>query len=471
MPKAKLIPLILAGGSGTRLWPLSRGKMPKQFIGLVGDRSTYQQTLERFDDTTLFATPMVVTNSAFQSLAVQQARDVGMDVIVVLEPARRDSCAAILAGALVAAGDRPDTPVLAVPADHVIAECEPFLAAVRRGLDAVDDGRILVFGVKPTEPRTSFGYIRPGETLGEGLATVAEFVEKPDAATAQRFVDEGLLWNAGKFLFRADVLAGQVKAFEPAIHDAVLASVTQARRWEQFVKLDEAGFAEAPARSLDHAVMEKTDQAGVVIADYAFCDVGSWDAVLNANAPDPDGNRLVGEVKCINSRNCYVHSEGCLTAVIGLSDVVVVTSPDAVLVASRAGTQQIKELVADLAAERNHLVAEHVRSHRPWGWYQEVDRGDRFRVKRIVVEPGGRLSLQKHFHRAEHWVVVRGTAEVTVGDKVTSIRENEGLYVPPGHIHRLANPGRIPLELIEVQIGSYLEEDDIVRLDDQYNRT
>lgn len=471
MTADRVVPLVLAGGAGTRLWPLSRAKMPKQFIKLLGDRSTYQQTLQRVSDRALFEPPVVVTNVDFQSIAIQQARDVGLDITVVLEPVRRDSCAAIVAGAWMAAERGPQTPVMALAADHVIAEDALFVDAVRRGLDAAKDGHIVAFGLKPTEPRTSFGYIRPGQPLGDGVALIAEFVEKPDAPTAARYIAEGMLWNGGNFLFRADVLAGEVKRLEPGIHDAVAAAVAKAERTGGVIRLDAAAFAEAGARSLDYAVMERTDRAAVVTAGYRCSDIGTWQAVLEAGGADPDGNRLIGEVEALDTRNSYVRSEERLTAVVGLSDVVVVTTPDAVLVTSRAAAQRVKDLVARLDKHRKRLVNEHVRSHRPWGWYQEIDRGERFRVKRLVVEPGGSLSLQRHLHRAEHWVVVRGIAEVTVDGRAVMVHENESIDIPLGAVHRLANPGHIGLEIIEVQTGSYLEEDDIIRLDDPHRRT
>lgn len=470
MTADRVVPLILAGGAGTRLWPLSRAKMPKQFIKLLGDRSTYQQTLQRVLDRKLFEPPVVVTNVDFQSLAIQQARDVGLEITVVLEPVRRDSCAAIVAGAWVAAARGPQTPVLALAADHVIAEDALFVDAVRRGLAAAEDGHIVAFGLKPTEPRVSFGYIRPGRPLGEGVALIAEFVEKPDAPTAARYIAEGMLWNGGNFLFRADVLAGEVKRLEPGIHDAVAAAVAKAERAHGLIRLDPAAFSEAAARSLDYAVMERTDRAAVVMAGYRCSDIGSWQAVLEAGGADADGNRLIGEVEALDTRDSYIRSEDRLTAVVGMRDVVVVATPDAVLVTSRAAAQRVKDLVARLGGHRRRLVNEHVRSHRPWGWHQEVDRGERFRVKRLVIEPGGSLSLQKHLHRAEHWVVVRGIAEVTVDGRTAMVRENESIDIPLGAVHRLANPGHIALEIIEVQTGSYLEEDDIIRLDDPYRR-
>lgn len=470
MATDKVTPLVLAGGAGTRLWPLSRAKMPKQFLSLLGGRSTYQQALQRVSDKALFASPVVMTNADFQSVALRQAKELGLDVTVVLEPARRDSCAAIASGAMVAAAEDPRTLVLALAADHLIADDRPFIQAVRSAREAALADRIAVFGLVPSEPKTSMGYIRPGAKLCEGAHAVAEFVEKPDGATAARFISEGMLWNGGNFLFRADVLLGEVERFQPAIHAAISAAASKAQRSNGLVRLDGPSFEAASALSIDYAIMERTDKAAVVRSLYSFTDIGSWDAVLDASSTDPDGNSLIGPTQVIDTKRSYVRSEGSLTAVAGLEDVVVVTTPDAVLVASRRATQHIKSLVAKVEAAEKRLVTEHVRSHRPWGWYQEIDRGDRFRVKRIVVEPGGKLSLQKHHHRSEHWVVVRGTAEVTIGDRAQRVQENQSVYIEMGEIHRLANPGRIPLELIEVQTGSYLEEDDIVRLEDVYQR-
>jgi len=466
----RVTPLVLAGGAGTRLWPLSRAKMPKQFLSLFGGHSTYQQALLRVADASCFAPPYVVTNVDFQSVARRQAEEIGVEPTLVLEPARRESCAAIAAGARLAAASDPRMLVLALAADHLTPDRGAFLDAVVSAREAALAGHIVVFGLEPSEPRVSMGYIRPGKPLPGGARAVEAFVEKPELAAAARFIAEGMLWNGGNFLFRTDVLLAEVERLRPAIHAAAVAAADGAQRANGVARLDASAFEASPALSIDYAVMERTDKAAVVRASYPCLDIGSWDALLDASPTDAEGNSLIGPVQALDTRRSYVRSDGCLTAVAGLDDVVVVTTPDAVLVASRAATQGIKALVSRVEVAERRLVTEHARSHRPWGWYQEVDRGDRFRVKRIVVEPGGMLSLQRHRRRCEHWVVVKGVAEVTVGGEARRVLENQSVYIAMGQVHRLANPGEIPLELIEVQTGDYLEEDDIERIEDRYQR-
>jgi len=462
---------LLAGGTGTRLWPVSRDAMPKQFLPLVGKRSTYQQALERVRSPELFAPPIVMTSDDFRFFAQRQAQELGIDATIVLEPARRDSGPAIVAGAMIARRTDEQAVVFALAADHVILDPELFEKACRAAAAVAAAGRIAMFGIRPTEPKTSYGYIRRGEALDvAGANKVAAFIEKPDAATAARLIAEGCLWNSGNFMFRADTLIGEFARFEPEAAQAVEAGVDGSATDLGFVRLGADAFARAPARSIDYAVMERTDKAAVVEATFRWSDIGSWDAVLDVSERDEAGNALRGPVAAVEARNCIVHAEDRLTAVLGVEDLVVVTTPDAVLVLPRERAQDVKGLVARLKAQGRTEVKDHRRCHRPWGHYESIDAGERFQVKRIVVIPGGRLSLQTHMHRAEHWVVVRGTAEVTLGEEVRTVHENESIYVPIGAVHRLANPGRIPLELIEVQTGSYLGEDDIVRLDDIYKR-
>src|SRR5215472_12557644 len=453
MASPRIIPLVLAGGAGTRLWPVSRDAMPKQFLPLVGEKSTYQQALMRVSSPDLFAPPIVMTSDAFRFFARRQAEEIGVDATVVLEPIRRDSGPAIAAGAAFARSRDPDAIVLAIAADHVILDTDLFHDACRAGRDAAAQGAIVTFGIRPTAPKTSYGYIRCGEALGiPGASRVAAFVEKPDAETAAGYVAQGYLWNSGNFLFRADALLAELGRFEPAMAQAVGAAVAEAVADLGFVRLDEAAFGRATQKSIDYAVMEKTDRAAVVEGRFRWSDIGSWDAVFEVSSPDPAGNAASGPV-------------------LGVADLIVVTTPDAVLVLPRARAEDVKTLVAELRRKGRVEATEHRRVYRPWGHYESVDGGERFQVKRIVVVPGGKLSLQKHHHRAEHWVVVRGTAEVTVGDEVRVVHENESIYIPIGSVHRLANPGRIALELIEVQTGSYFGEDDIVRLEDVYRRT
>jgi len=330
----------------------------------------------------------------------------------------------------------------------------------------------VTFGIKPTEPKTSFGYILPGEAIGKtGVHTVNSFVEKPDSATAARYVRDGYLWNSGNFLFRADVLLSELARLEPAMAEAIEAAVATATTDLGFLRLQPEAFARAPQKSIDYAVMERTDRAAVVAGDFRWSDIGSWDALFDITPPDAAGNVVQGPVVAMDATGCVVHSDGQLVTVVGVKDLVVVSTSDAVMVVPRARSQEVRDLVAKLKADKRPEAADHKRVHRPWGYYESIDMGERFQVKRIVVTPGGKLSLQKHRHRAEHWVVVRGTAEVTIGDTIQNVHENESVYIPIGSVHRLANQGKIPLELIEVQSGSYLGEDDIERIEDIYKRS
>jgi mannose-1-phosphate guanylyltransferase/mannose-6-phosphate isomerase len=468
----KIIPVILAGGSGTRLWPVSRDALPKQFLPLVGERSTYQDTLLRVAAGDLFGPPIVITGADFRFFARRQAEEIGIDPTVVIEPMRRDSGPALAAAAVLARNSDPNAVVLALAADHVILDADEFRETCAAALKAAMDGRIVTFGITPSAPKTSYGYIRRGKLTGvDKVFAVEAFVEKPSAETAARYVADGYLWNSGNFLFRADVLLAELNRYEPAMAAAVEAAVAGASNDLGFIRLAAEAFADAPQKSIDYAVMEKTEHAAVIAGDFRWSDIGSWDAIFDITARDRSGNAIHGAVVTEDTRNCIIHSADKLTAVLGADDLVVVSTADAVLVVPRARAQDVRELVGKLKNARRTEATEHRRGHRPWGYYDSIDRGERFQVKRIVVQPGGTLSLQKHHHRAEHWVVVRGTAEVTIGTEIKSVHENESVYIPIGAVHRLANRGKIPLELIEVQTGSYLGEDDIVRIDDVYKRT
>jgi mannose-1-phosphate guanylyltransferase/mannose-6-phosphate isomerase len=468
----KIIPLLLAGGAGTRLWPVSRDALPKQFLALVGELSTYQQTLARVANPALFAPPIVITGSDFRFFARRQAEEIGVDATVLIEPMRRDSAPAVAAGAALARQRDPQAIVLALAADHVILDPDEFHAACAAGLQAAQAGQIVTFGITPTAPKTSYGYIRRGPVIGpDNVFQVAAFVEKPDAATAERYVSEGYLWNSGNFLFRAETLLTEMARFDPKLVEAVTASVKNAVIDLGFLRLAPEDFAKATQTSIDYAVMEKTDRAAVVEGRFRWSDIGSWDAIFDVSPHDEQGNAVHGTAILHDATNCVVHAGDRLVTALGVQDLVIVSTPDAVLVLPRDRSQDVRELVAKIKAANRSEATDHRRGHRPWGHYDSIDRGERFQVKRIVVHPGGTLSLQKHHHRAEHWVVVRGTAEVTIGEEIKTVHENESIYIPMGTVHRLANPGRIPLELIEVQTGSYLGEDDIIRLEDVYQRS
>jgi mannose-1-phosphate guanylyltransferase/mannose-6-phosphate isomerase len=469
---AQIVPVIMCGGAGTRLWPVSRESMPKQFVPLVGKDSTFQQVLERIADPELFGRPIVITNTDFRFVVAEQLRESDVEADIVLEPMRRDSGPAVAVSAVLAAARDRDALVLVLAADHVIRKPDEFRAACQRAAAAAAEGRIVTFGIEPTHPATSYGYIRPGEKLnGASARTVEAFVEKPDAATAANYVAQKYLWNSGNFLFHAATMLAEIERFEPAMAEAAKAAVDGLTRDLDFLRLAGEPFARAPKKSIDYAVMQRTKLAAVVPTDLGWSDIGSWSSVWDVLDHDAAGNATDGPVVMLDSRNSLVHSEeSVLTTVIGLDDVIVVSTADAVLVSARTKAEQVKELVEQLKAHNHRAAVEHRRIYRPWGYYQDVDIAPRYRVKRIVVKPGTKLSLQKHFHRSEHWVVVKGTAEITLGNDVRSVHENESVYIPIGSIHRLANPGKIPLELIEVQVGSYLGEDDIVRLDDVYGR-
>jgi mannose-1-phosphate guanylyltransferase/mannose-6-phosphate isomerase len=462
----------MCGGAGTRVWPESRESLPKQFIPLIGETSTFQSIVRILLDRTIFEEPIVVTNFGYRFRVAEQLEEIGARATIVLEPTRRDSGPAVATAAVLAARAAPQAVVAVLAADHVFADGRRFAQLCQEAAEAAALGAIVTFGVKPDHAATGYGYIRPGDPIdgARKVRKVAAFVEKPDAATAQRFVEEGYLWNSGNFIFRADVMLGELQRYEPEMASAAEAAVAAARKDLDFLVLDATAFAKTPKKSIDYAVMERTDKAAVIAADVGWSDVGLWSTVWRLSERDGDGNSLRGNAVAVDSRNVLVRSSEQLTAVVGLENVIVVSTPDAVLVADLRRSEEVKHLVDKLKADNRREASEHKRAYRPWGYYQSVDEGARYQVKRIVVKPGGRLSLQKHFHRAEHWIVVRGAAEVTRNGEVIHVHENESVYLPIGCEHRLANPGKISLELIEVQTGSYLGEDDIVRIEDVYNR-
>lgn len=467
----RIIPLIMCGGAGTRLWPASREVHPKQFLSLFGARSTFQETVLRVSDASLFERPIVITNEVYRFMVVEQLAEIGCEADVVLEPMRRDSGPAIAAGAAFAQSRDSEAVVLALAADHLVRDTKAFLAACRVGLAAAEAGRIATFGVRPEGPATGYGYISPGEVIAGEVRAVAKFVEKPDAATAAGYIDAGYLWNSGNFMFRASVLLDEYRNVDASSVASVEASVAGAARDLGFVKLDASSFGEAKAISIDYAVMEKTAHAAVVPVACGWSDIGSWRQVWELSDKDSQGNAARGAAVFEDSRNCNVSTDRALVALEGVDDLVVVATQDAVLVSRQKDANGLKRLVAKLKVAAPEVTESHIKVHRPWGSYQSVDNGDRHQVKRIIVKPGGRLSLQKHHHRSEHWIVVRGTAQVTVNELIKTVHENESIYIPIGAVHRLENPGKIQLELIEVQTGSYFGEDDIIRIEDDYQRT
>jgi mannose-1-phosphate guanylyltransferase / mannose-6-phosphate isomerase len=469
---AKVIPVIMCGGAGTRLWPVSRESMPKQFVSLIGEGSTFQQVMARISNPELFARPIVITNAEFRFVVAEQLRDCGIAADIVLEPMRRDSGPAVAVSAVLAFERDAEALVLVLAADHVISKLDEFSDACRHAALTAAQGRIVTFGIHPTCAATNYGYIRPGKKLDGALVHEVEaFIEKPDAQTAAKYVADHYLWNSGNFLFHAATMWEEIEHLEPLMAQAAKASVAGATRDLDFLRLAPEPFARAPKKSIDYAVMERTKRAVVMPADLGWSDIGSWSTVWDVLDHDAAGNATEGPVVLLDTRNSLVRSEDpMLTTVIGVEDVIVIATADAVLVTTRAKAEEVKGLVEQLKAQNHRAATEHRRIYRPWGYYQDVDIATRYRVKRIVVKAGRKLSLQKHFHRSEHWVVVQGTAEVTVNNEVRSVHENESMYIPIGSVHRLANPGKIPLELIEVQVGSYLGEDDIVRLDDVYGR-
>ena len=466
----RIIPLIMCGGAGTRLWPASREVRPKQFLPLFGTRSTFQDTLLRVSDADLFARPIIITNAAYRFMVLEQLAEIGIEADVLLEPMRRDSGPAIVAGAAFAQTRDQDAVVLALAADHVVRDSAAFLAACRAGLAAAETGLIVTFGINPERAATEYGYISPGAPVSGDVRAVAKFVEKPDQPTAERYIREGYLWNSGNFMFRAGVLLDEYRKSDAGSVQTVTDSVTKAGRDLSFIILESDAFAAAKTISIDCAVMAKTERAAVAPVSCGWSDVGSWHAVWELSDKDEQGNAARGTAVFEDSRNCNVVTDKALVALEGVDDLVVVAAQDAVLVSRQRDANGLKRLVAKLKTVAPEVTEAHIKVHRPWGSYQSVDNGERHQVKRIVVKPGQRLSLQRHYHRSEHWIVVRGAARVTVNETVKTVHENESIYIPMGAVHRLENPGKILLELIEVQTGSYLGEDDIIRLEDDYRR-
>ncbi|AMX01618.1 mannose-1-phosphate guanylyltransferase/mannose-6-phosphate isomerase [Microbulbifer thermotolerans] len=467
-----MIPVILCGGTGSRLWPLSREAYPKQFLSLTGSDTMLQATALRLDGIEEVQAPIVVCNEEHRFAAAEQLQEIGHKAqAILLEPCARNTAPAIALAALAALETGADPLLLVLPADHMVADVAAFQRAVAEASALAEAGHLVTFGIVPTRAETGYGYIRRGEAVGEGGWKVAEFVEKPDAATAERYLaDGGYAWNSGIFLFRAARYIEELGQHQPEILDACRAAFAGAARDLDFTRVDAEAFSSCPEDSVDYAVMEKTESAAVVPMDAGWSDVGSWSALWELSERDDDDNLLHGDALAEDSSGCLVRADSRLVGLLGVRDLVVVDTDDALLIADKQRVQEVKRLVQRLNAASRSETRRHRKVYRPWGYYDSIDAGPRFQVKRIVVKPGRQLSLQMHHHRAEHWIVVRGTAKVTRGDEELLVTENQSTYIPLGVVHRLENPGTIPLELIEVQSGSYLGEDDIVRFDDSYGR-
>ncbi len=471
---AAIVPVILSGGSGSRLWPVSRASFPKQLWPLISTRTMLQETALRGVGP-LFAPPVIVCNQEHRFLIAEQLREAGITgARIVLEPVGRNSAPAVAAAALLVAETAPDAVLWMMAADSAIRRPEALADSVALAVEAARGGRLVTFGMRPTRPETGYGYIEAGEPLDglPGVRALSAFHEKPNAATAAELAGSGRhLWNSGMYVFTARTLLDEMGTHAPEVLSAVRRAVVERQTDLDFIRLEPAAFAAAPDISIDYAVAERTARAAVVPADLGWSDVGSWDALWEVSPKDDAGNVAIGDVFLEHATNCYVRSDGIVTAVTGLDDAVVVVTEDAVLVTHRERAQDVKRIVDRLRTAGRHEAVAHNRCYRPWGFYESLIQGDRFQVKRIVVKQGEKLSLQRHYHRAEHWVVVAGVALVTRDGEQVMVRENESIYLPLGCVHRMENPGRIPLTLIEVQSGAYLGEDDIVRLEDTYNRT
>lgn len=469
-----LYPVILSGGSGTRLWPLSRTALPKQFLPLVTDQTLFQETLLRVQGAEQMSDPIVVCNIEHRFLAAEQLLEIGLKPLsMILEPEGRNTAPAVAVAAIAALDKNPDAVLLVLPADHVIRDTEGFLTAIETAVALANQGKLVTFGIKPHEAATGFGYIEQGIPLdGANAYAVARFVEKPDVQTAKNFLESGrFFWNSGMFVFKASVYLEELEQYSPDIYASSKLAWQTSTHDEDFSRLDKAAFSECRSDSIDYAVMERTSRAAMVTVDIGWSDIGSWSALAEEGPKDVHGNVLRGDTYVAQSENCYIRAESRLVAAIGLKDVVIVETSDAVLVTHKDNAQHVKQAVEFLKqAERSeHLV--HRRVYRPWGYYEGIDLGDRYQAKRIVVKPGAKLSLQMHHHRAEHWVVVSGKAKVTRGEDMLVLYADQSTYIPLGVKHRLENVGTGPLCLIEVQSGSYLGEDDIVRFEDDYYRT
>ena len=475
--KRSVIPVILSGGMGTRLWPVSRSQRPKQLQPLVSELSMIQATARRFDNSRpgpSFTPPIIVCADDHRFVIGEQLREIDVaPMFQILEPVGRNTAPAVAVAALLAMKDHPDAILAVLPADHDIRNLNAFLGSVGHAVKAAMQGLLVTFGVIPGHPETGYGYVRVGAKLGQGAVhEIAEFVEKPDLATAQQYLASNeYLWNSGIFVFTAQSFLKELRAYRQDILQACEEAIGQASNDLDFVRLDTQAFERCPSESIDCAIMEKTTRGAVVPVNMGWSDVGSWSALWDIGAKDADGNVTVGDVITLDVKNCYIRSDKRLVAALGLEGIVVVDSGDVVLVADKKRDQDIKSLVTRIKTAGRTEHEAHQRVFRPWGWYETVEMGRRHQVKHLLVKPRQKLSLQLHHHRAEHWVVVEGTAQVTVGDKVMSLSENQSTYIPKETKHRLENPGDVDVSIIEVQSGSYLGEDDIERFEDLYDRS
>ncbi|SMX32730.1 mannose-1-phosphate guanylyltransferase/mannose-6-phosphate isomerase [Octadecabacter ascidiaceicola] len=473
MNKHPITPVILCGGSGTRLWPLSRKSYPKQFTKLIGNDSLFQQSASRFTSPA-FAAPVVVTNSDFRFTATQQLSDIGIDPgAVLIEPEARNTAPALLAAALKVIEDDPDTLILAAPSDHFIKDTDTFLASVERAVPCALNGQIVTFGILPTHPETGYGYLELGDETADGCTALHRFVEKPDLKTAQDMLaTDRFLWNAGIFLYKASTLVDAFSKHAPDMLGLVATAVSAAQHDLGFLRLDPTAWAACEDISIDFAIMEKASNLAVIKHEGDWSDLGGWDAIQKQMPTDDDGVSTHGPSLAVDCANTLLRSENDDVQIVGLglSDIVAIAMPDAVLVADRSRVADLGVVVKEMRKHKVRQADTFPRDYRPWGYFETLTLRDRFQVKRIVVKPGASLSLQSHVHRSEHWIVVAGTARVTVSDDVRLVSENQSIYVPLGAKHRLENPGHVPMELIEVQTGSYLGEDDIVRYEDEYAR-
>ena len=467
---ALIVPIILSGGVGSRLWPLSRSQYPKQLLALTGERTLLQLAADRVADSAVFTAPLVVSNTEHRFVVAEQLHGTGARV--VLEPVGRNTAAAICAAAMLVAADQPDAMLLVLPADHIIRQPEALTSAVRAARPVAQQGAIVTFGVVPTAPATGFGYVMAeGSADTVGTRRVGRFIEKPPVETARTLIQSGdAYWNAGIFMFTARTIMEAVHQHLPKVYTPVARAVAGASEDLDFLRLAEADFAAAESISIDYGVMERADQISVMPVDVGWSDVGSWRGLWEVSAQDPAGNVALGDVRLHDCHASFVRAEGPMVVAVGLKDTVVITTPDAVLVAALDATDGLKRAVAALQDDGRVEADMHRTVHRPWGSFTTLHFGHRFQVKQLSVKPGASLSLQKHYHRAEHWVVVAGTAQVTVGGQQQLLAENESAYIPLGSVHRVENPGKIPLHMIEVQSGAYLGEDDIVRIEDRYAR-